>query len=462
MISIVFFCLLFGAGLAGAAYAGARVFGTSVPPPPSADELSTINSDTVWGRVKSLFASTNRPLKGYEDDRINIALYGIGGAGHEGSQLTDTILLASIKPSTKQVALISIPRDTVVLVPGGYRYQKINEVNAYAEIERSGSGAAAATRALEMFLGVTIPYYARVDFRGFEKMIDDIGGIDLYVDRPFTDYEFPNESYRYRTVGFAKGWQKMDGRTALDYARSRHGNNFEGSDFARARRQQKVVVAARDRLMSGSTVIHPTRIAKLMNTLDTHIQTNFRFNDVLELYRVARDISTDNVTSIVFSDDPASVLYADNSDGAFYLRPKDSSLKQIHNAVQNIFQEQTARAVQGVIEQFPLKPEPKSTARIELHNGTWRPGFAARQKARLEQDGLNVVTIGNAALRPTPRAQIFATNNTQRPLVEKLKVRYDADEILHRPPPSPDQSIPPAIEPDIIIVLGENVTDLAE
>lgn len=462
MFAIICFCVLFGGTLAGAAWGGGKLFGTNESTPNSTDELSELQAPTVWGRVKSLFTSSNRPLKGYDEDRINIALFGIGGAGHEGSQLTDTILLASIKPSTKQVALISVPRDTAVASPSGYGYQKINEINAYAEMERAGSGAAALTQTLEKFLGVTIPYYVRVDFRGFEKAVDDTGGIDVYVDRPFTDYEFPNNTFGYRTISFAKGWQHMNGRTALDYARSRHGNNFEGSDFARARRQQKVIVAMRDKLLSGSSVIHPTRFANLLETLNTHVLTNMKFNDLLELYHLAGDLNTDAVTSIVFSDDPASVLYADDSYEGFYLRPKDPTLKQIHASVQNIFNEETARAVQGVIEQFPLKPEPKSTARIELQNGTWRPGFAARQKQRLETDGLTVTAIGNAALRPTPRAQIFAANDKHRTLVEKLKKRYDADEIVNRPPASPDLFETPVAAADIIIVLGENVPDFAE
>lgn len=461
MLIIIVACMLFGGALAAAAWGGGKLFGTEDQQTPS-DELAEIGPPTVWGRVKSLFTSSNRPLKGYDDDRVNIALFGIGGTGHEGSQLTDTILLATIKPSTKQIALISVPRDTAVAAPSGYGYQKINEINAYAEMERPDSGTATATRALEQFLGVTIPYFVRIDFRGFEKAIDDIGGVDVYVDRSFTDYEFPNNTFGYRTISFVKGWQRMDGSTALNFARSRHGNNFEGSDFARARRQQKVIVAVRDKVLSGSSVIHPTRFANLLETLDTHVNTNMQFNDLLELYNLMRNLNSDSITSIVFSDDPSSVLYADDAFGGFYLRPKDPTLTQIHTTVQNIFNEDTAHAVQGVIEQYPLKPKPKSTARIELHNGTWRPGFAARQKNRLEADEYTVVSIGNAAIRPTPRAQIFATNDKHRALVEKLKKRYDADEIPNRPPPSPDQYETSISSSDIIIVLGENVPDFAE
>lgn len=458
MTAVVFLSLLLGVVLLGTTWAGAKVFGTATITPVTTK--MSVAPLTFWDRMKQLVLSSNRALKGAANDRVNIAIFGIGGAGHDGAQLTDTILVMSIKPSTKQIALISLPRDTVVNIPK-FGYRKINEVNALNELEEAGSGPAAATAVLENFLGLEIPYYARVDFSGFADLIDALGGVDVFVDKSFADYEFPNSTYGLRTVSFNKGWQHFDGQTALDFARSRHGNNFEGSDFARARRQQKIVLAVRDKILTNDTFVHPARILSLIRTLDNHVSTNLQINDLLEGVRLAKELDTNNLINTVFSDDTSSVLYADVSTGAFYLRPKDPTLQQIHWLTQNIFDEQVANGAKTVIDAAPLQPLPHYDAKIELQNGTWRPGFAAREKKRLERDDFIVSAVGNAALRPVTTVQIFDVTHKYPAVIEKLKKRYNAVEIINRPPPSPDaEGAVPSV--DIVVVLGDNIPDFAE
>lgn len=457
---IIFLCLIFGSFFAGTTWVGAKVF-TRKDAQVTTPRVEPIDTNTFLGKVKSFFEASTRPSLGSGTDRINIALLGIGGEGHDGGQLTDTILIASIKPSTKQVALISIPRDTIANIPGiGYR--KINEANALAEMQKPGSGPAAAVKTLENFLGIDIPYYARIDFGGFENLIDNIGGVDVYVDKPFTDANFPTWDYKVRTISFSKGWSHFDGARALDYARSRHGNNFEGSDFARAHRQQKMLVAARDKLLSSETLLHPSRVTDIFSTLDSHVKTNIGLADMLELSQIVKDLDTNKVTSITFSDDPASVLYADSTSGAFYLRPRDSSLAQIHNIAQNIFDEKVAESARTLIDQAPLKPVQKIDTKIEVQNGTWRPGFAARQKKKLEQSGYRVTSVGNASVRPIAIAQIYAVTQRNPEIFEKIRKLYNAEVLTKRPPLSPDDVGQSAPAVDIIVILGENNADIAE
>lgn len=461
MMLIIFFCLVFGGVLALTTFVGARLFANEQPQQPTTQKIEQIDTKSFIGKVKRLFLATTRPALGLRTDRINIAVLGIGGEMHEGGLLTDTILVGNIKPSTKQVAMISIPRDTVVKVPGlGYR--KINEAHALSEMADRGSGPDVALETLEHFLGIDIPYYIRVDFRGFEQFINDIGGVDVYVDKPFTDTLYPTWDFKVQTISFAKGWQHLDGARALQFARSRHGNNFEGSDFARSRRQQKLMVAVRDKLLSRETLLHPSRITDILNTLDEHISTNLNIPELLELAQLGKEISAEHIESIVFSDDPASVLYPDTSDGAFYLRPRDPTLGQIHTLAQNIFDPDVIDSAKSVIDAVPLKPVDMTDVAVELQNGTWRPGFAARQKKILERGGYRVSAIGNAALRPTAQAQIYNATHKNELVFEKLKKMYNAIEITERPPVSPDSTsqTPPPV--DIIIVLGENNQDLAE
>lgn len=459
MIRIIFFCLVFGGALVGTTWAGAKIFNTNSTindPAP----IAPVDTTTFWGKVQSLFVSDNKSVIGFENDRVNIALYGIGGAGHDGAQLTDTILLVSLKPSAHRVAMVSVPRDTVVNIPG-FGWRKINEANAMGEVSDPGSGGKLATETLQNFLGIDIPYFVRVDFNGFEKIINELGGVEVFVDKPFTDAEYPTNDYKIKTISFAKGWQNMSGETALQYARSRHGNNFEGSDFARARRQQKILLAVRDKLLSTETLLHPARIASVLRTLDEHIQTNIRFNDLMEFLQLGKDIDTGAITHLVFSDDPASVLMPDTTSGAFYLRPKDPTLNQIHALVQNIFDEEVSAKAKTLVDYDPLIPKPTDTTRIEIQNGTWRPGFAARQKNKLESEKYTVAAVGNAALRPLARAQIFNVTKKHPETFAALKKKYDAEEIFSHPPVSPDLGTEPS-NIDIIVILGENVADIAE
>lgn len=459
MMIIIFLCLIVGSFFAGTTWVGAKVFSRS-DAPATIPKVEQIDTKTFIGKVKSLFAASTRPSLG-ANDRINIALLGIGGEGHDGGQLTDTILIVSIKPSTKEVAMISIPRDTVVKIPG-FGYRKINEANALAEMENPGSGPEVATETLQDFLDIDIPYYALVDFGGFEKIIDDIGGVDVYVDKPFTDMSFPTWDYKVRTLTFSKGWAHFDGARALDFARSRHGNNFEGSDFARSHRQQKILVAARDKFLSTDTLLHPTRLTDILTTLDAHIKTNLGLPEMLELSQIAKDLNSDKIISITFSDDPASVLYADSTTGAFYLRPKDGTLKQIQNIAQNIFTPEVADSAKTLIDQSPLKPQQMSDTKIEIQNGTWRPGFAARQKKKVEQLGYKVTSVGNAAVRPITNAQIYAVTSKNPEILEKLTKLYNAQVLTVRPPVSPDDNPQTPPQVDIIVILGENNADIAE
>ena len=120
----------------------------------------------VLKQIKDFVQGSERQLKGEENDRINILLLGIGGKGHDGAYLTDTIMLASLEPSTKKAALISIPRDLAVPVEG-MGQQKINAISSYAEAKEPGSGGLAVSQAVSDLLSIPVDYYVRIDFDGF-------------------------------------------------------------------------------------------------------------------------------------------------------------------------------------------------------------------------------------------------------------------------------------------------------
>lgn len=355
-----------------------------------------------WKTLAHLTFSTDRELVGEADDRINLLIMGIGGAGHDGPLLTDTIMLVSIQPSSKRVAFTSIPRDLSIPYPDG-SWRRINEAYNLGESLQAGRGGEYAANTIGAVFGTHLPYFVVVDFSGFRKAIDELGGIQVYVDRSFTDSTFPNENEDggLHTVSFTGGWQWMDGVRALDFARSRHGNNGEGSDFARARRQQKILLAIKDRLLASSVLLNPFTINQLVSDLETHVRTNLEPWEMVSLYRLAGHSANDQVVRASFDDSPNGLLVdTRGADGAFLLAPKNGDFDALQRVVQNI---------------FSTEPAPMALARVEVQNGTNLPGLAATLAKRLEAQGFTVSRIRNADARPIDRTTIYDLTNGGKP-----------------------------------------------
>ena len=287
-------------------------------------------SGTIFNKIAHISISPNKQLIGEENDRINILLIGMGGKNHDGGYLADTIMLVSIKPSTKQMSMISIPRDMAVPVENG-SWRKVNSVNATAEAKEAGSGGKAMTDALSEILGTPITYYVRADFQGFTNIIDEMGGVTVDVENTLDDYSYPilgeedNPNYyaRYQHLHVDAGLQNMDGSLALKFARSRHGVGKEGSDFARARRQQLILQAVKSKLLSKSTLLKPAMILRISNQLSEHIDTNISIPDMLAFWDNYKNIDHSKIINKVIDDAADGLLVHETGDsGAYLLKPK--------------------------------------------------------------------------------------------------------------------------------------------
>src|SRR3989339_710610 len=181
----------------------------------------------LFQTVKNFIFHSDNVLAGQTNNRINILLLGIGGSGHDGPYLSDTNIIVSIKPSTKEVAMISVPRDLAAEMNGGIF--KINSADAFGEAKQSGGGGEYARQIFAKTFALDIPYYIRVDFKAFEDLINTVGGVSIDVPRAFSDNLYPGPNNSYKPISFEAGVQAMSGTRALEYARSRHGNNGEGS-----------------------------------------------------------------------------------------------------------------------------------------------------------------------------------------------------------------------------------------
>lgn len=290
------------------------------------------------------------------DGRTNILVLGSDkrSTGNVASELTDTILVASIGKLDKDVVLISIPRDLWVKCPSVGNC-KINEVFAYGSAKFNGeSDPAAGMKALEgvveEVLGLPIHYHGMVNFELFKASVDTLGGVDIVVDKAFTDTTYPIEGKedalieadRYQTVRFEQGLQKMGGETALKYARSRHGDNNEGTDFARAKRQQKVIMAIKNKAMSIQTLINPQKLKELYDLYATNVETNVDLPTLQNFYLLSQQINFDKVISVVLDDrseaNDGGLLYAPEDTtlygGRYILIPRTGDYAQIHAYVQ--------------------------------------------------------------------------------------------------------------------------------
>lgn len=363
--------------------------------------VTATTNEGFFSQLRGLANPPEKPLRGEEQDRINVIILGVGGEGHAGSQLADTLIVASYQPSTKKAALLSIPRDLVVEIPG-YGYRKINHANAFAEEQGPrGNGAVVTSAVIQKLLGAPMHYFVRVDFGGFEQVIDDLGGIDVDVERSFVDSEYPTENFGYQTIRFEAGRQHFSGADALKYVRSRHGNNGEGSDFARSKRQQTVIVAFKKKVFSLETVFNPTRIANGLETLGEHVVTSFAPWELMKLANIGKNVDTSAITSRVLDTSPEGLLVnAVGLDGAYILEPRAKDYSEIQNAFANL-----------------LSSTPREHANIEIQNGTRQAGLAARTASTIVSPDIQVVRVRNAELRDYKRTIIYDLTGGKKPLL---------------------------------------------
>jgi polyisoprenyl-teichoic acid--peptidoglycan teichoic acid transferase len=257
------------------------------------------------------------------DDRVNVLFLGIGGEKHEGPLLTDTIIYASIDPQNSKMTLVSLPRDLWIPQLEG----KINTAYSEGEAQRKGGGIILAKSVVEKVLGQRVDYVLRIDFNGFVRAIDTLGGIDVEVERSFEDSQYPiagketdacgfeDEEFekratdsaileafpcRFEKISFNKGTQHMNGETALKFVRSRHGTNDEGTDFARARRQEKVIEAVKEKIFSLGTIINPQRSLGLYEVIKDSIDTDIKQDEYDDFIKLAQRMEKANVNSVVF------------------------------------------------------------------------------------------------------------------------------------------------------------------
>ena len=320
--------------------------------------------------------ATPVPLPDWDKkERVNILLVGVDKREDEEFSRTDTIILASIDPASKTVGILSIPRDLRVTIPG-HGAQKINAAYAIGEVEKlPGGGIKLLQRTIYQNFGVNVHYYASVDFRGFEKIVDTFGGVNVDVPYPIKDDEYPTETLGYTGIYFGVGLQHLDGKTALRYARTRHADG----DFGRSRRQQQVILALRQQALSRDL---PSKFWQLLDVLGGSVRTDLSVDQAAALTRLGQGIPREDIKTYSLYDlvEGAEI---DPDTGVEYVV---ADMSRVRRRVREMVPNATTAA-----------PTPSASLRIAVQNGAQVPGLAGRAVDRLKRAGFSGAAVDTEA-----------------------------------------------------------------
>lgn len=398
-------------------------------------------------------------------NRVNILLIGVdSGRANEPTFNTDTMIVVSVDPATKKVALISLPRDTgnIPLVPGsaaahaygGVYPSKINTLYNAAKARPDlfpGNdrirGYQALMDTLGSLYGLQINYYVSVDLNGFREAIDALGGTMIDVQLPVNDPFYPADDGRgYLKLYIAPGYHFMDGSEALAYARSRHGL---GNDYIRAARQERVITSVRQQF-DLATLFQPGVLGTLLNTLKTSVRTNIPGDTLPSLISLAQSVDLNRRVSLVLSPPSyGTVCYPCPPSGLWMIKPNISAIKQ---AVSTIF---TVNAAQQQ-QRDQLEAE---GAVVSVLNGTSSPNTKTTQSADyLASLGIDAtvppVNGGAADNANYATTVITAYNGAEQDMTTTAKVLGDTYGVPVQTASDPKQTA------DFVVIVGSSTPTL--
>ncbi|HET9014768.1 MAG TPA: LCP family protein [Thermomicrobiaceae bacterium] len=383
---------------------------------------------------------TPTPFPGWTGtNRINLLLLGSDDlkAGEPG--LSDTIIIVTIDPVTKQVGMMSLPRDMLVTIPGAGQ-QKINAAYTIGK-QSSITGPGLSIATIEYDFHIHINYFAVVDFNGFQKIVNTLGGVTLDVPAPLKDDQYPSNGYNYTRIYFHTGLQHLNGLQALEYVRTRHDDN----DFARGRRQQQLLEALRKQATAMDVLTHAST---LLNELSSSFQTDIPPGDLLRLAKLGTEIKTSDIKSYSLLPALTQQWNPNNPNSIYYLIPNWTKVARIVNQMIPPTPTTPATPAAGTPA---ASGTPDLQGKIKVENGTYINQLAAHAAARLEARGftsVSAVEASNPGQHPTTQVVSFVSNPATAQVVART-LGLPASDIING---DPAQSNGYAV----VVILGSN------
>ena len=386
------------------------------------------------------------------DQRVNILLVGYGGPGHDGPYLTDSIMLLSIRPGSREAVMISLPRDLWVKIPAlprnGYLFGKLNSAyaigtdhasypNVRADWNTATGGGDLAAATVSQITGQHVDYWVGVDFKAFRDVVNALGGVRVNVPTALDDPYFPlGETTGMVHVHINAGWQRFDGERALEYSRSRETT----SDFDRSKRQQLVMLAVRQRAVSLNAV---PRLFNLLGALQSNVRTNLRPAEMRQLADLAGQLKDKDIRHIGV--DTTNLLRNTvGGNGQYILVPLDSTYATLQQYLAAALPDRAALA-----EQVPLAVQDGS-GRYWLPFGTGTP--ASIVAALFHDAGWNATALPLTGPRLSKTEIRDGSGSKGAATIAWLEAYFRVPVVVVTPPPNGAA---------ITVVLGSDFTQRA-
>lgn len=401
------------------------------------------------GSVLGLLVSTK--LKGEGQGRVNILLAGNSAddPGHNGANLTDSIMIVSLDTRNNKAFLLSVPRDLWVDIPGE-GHAKINEtyndgqLNHFKESGYPDGGMGLLAKVIQANLGVSTQYYALVDYNALMQAVDAVGGVNFTVKSadPRGLYD-PNIDYSTHgpLVKLTNGSHHLSGEQALDLARARGDSvrayGFPMSDFDRTQHQRQLLVALKNKASSAGTLANPAKLSSLSDAIGNNVKTDFSSSEVKRLYDLSQQINSNNITSLGLNDAEGKNLL-----GSYTYRGQSALIPALGVDDYSDIQAYIRR-------QLSSNPVVQENAKIVLLNATQVSGLAARQKLQLVDDNLRITKVGDAQIKQAA-TQIIDASGDKKPATRSFLVRRFGNNVTKL---NPYQGV---YDADFIVLVGQD------
>jgi LCP family protein required for cell wall assembly len=388
------------------------------------------------------------PLKN-QNGQVNILLAGNSAddPGHDGANLTDSIMIMTINTKTKQASMLSIPRDLWVEVPT-MGHQKINAANTIANFSAAGypsGGMGALEQVITENMGITIDYYALINYSAFRDAVNAVGGITVNIQSPDPRGLYdPNISKADKgPLKLPNGSVTLDGQTALNLARARgdsyYSYGFPQSDFDRTQHQRQMLLAIKDKATSANVLANPLKVGKLADALGNNIKTDMKIDEIETFYSYTKGITDTNTLSYNLNDLTKGVTMLKN-----YTAPNGQSALIPAAGLDDFSDIKVA-----LNKLFSSDPLIKEGAQVVVLNGGGVDGLASKESKALTDKNITVAAVADAP-KTYPTTEIIDNSKGTMPNTKQALQKMFGTNIV-----ASDPSIK-GYTADFIIILGQN------